>query len=108
MRTTMRTGVFAVGVALFAGCGPTSGANHDDATAKLTVDPPTSDLGIQDGLPAAEDFTAMLTYADGDTKDVTSEVRFSVDEGYGLFDGHTLKIGTAGKTKVLALWSDKV
>jgi hypothetical protein len=98
--------LFAFGVG--AGCGPSSGDPHDDATAALSVNPPASELLILDGVPAREDFTATLTYPDGESRDVTSEVRFSVDTGYGSFAGPTLSMTGAGKTQVLALWSDKV
>ncbi len=94
---------------VFGGCGPSTGdGDHDDATATLTVDPPTSELLILDGVPATADFTATLTYPDGDSRDVTNEVRFSVDSAYGAFNGKTLSMTSAGKTQVLALWQDKV
>lgn len=90
------------------GCGPSSTDEHDDATATLSVDPPMSELLILDGVPAKEEFTATLTYPDGESRDVTNEVRFSVDTGYGSFSGATLSMAAAGKTAVLALWDDKV
>jgi hypothetical protein len=94
---------------VFGGCGPSTGeGDHDDATATLTVDPPTTELLILDGVPATADFTATLTYPDGEARDVTSEVRFSVDSAYGAFNGKTLSMTSAGKTQVLALWQDKV
>jgi len=87
-------------------CGPSSGG-HDDKDAILTVDPPTAELLILNGAPATADFTATLTYPDGDTRDVTDEVRFSVDNGYGTMSGHTLSATTAGKTTVFASLTDK-
>ena len=53
------------------------------------------------------DFTATLTYPDGDTKDVTDEVHFAVDNGYGMMSGNTLSATTAGKTTVFASLTDK-
>jgi TolB protein len=111
MRPMMKLRFFAIGalLALGVGCGPSSGdGDHDDATATLTVDPPTTELLILDGVPATADFTATLTYPDGDARDVTDEVRFSVDTAYGNFTGPTLTMKSAGKTQVLALWNDKV
>ena len=105
LQTIALAALLAVGV---GGCGPSSNDEHDDATATLSVDPPTSELLILDGVPAKEDFTATLTYPDGESRDVTNEVRFSVDTGYGSFSGATLSMAAAGKTQVLALWDDKV
>ena len=42
----------------------------------------------------------MLTYPNGDTRDVTNEVRFLVDSGYGSFNANTLTMNAAGKTQV--------
>ena len=107
----MRGPVFAFAAALaLIGCGPSSGDDsHDDSKATLTVDPPTSELLILDNVPAKENFTATLTYPNGDTRDVTNEVHFSVDEGYGKFNANMLSMVTAGKTTVFAsLTPDKV
>lgn len=106
----MRGPVFAFAAALaLVGCGPSSGDDaHDDSKATLTVDPPTSELLILNNVPATESFTATLTYPNGDTRDVTNEVHFSVDEGYGKFNANTLSMVTAGKTTVFASLVDKV
>ncbi|HUS27193.1 MAG TPA: hypothetical protein VMZ53_01755 [Kofleriaceae bacterium] len=93
-------------VLAFVGCGP-SGGDHDDKDAVLTVDPPTAELLILDGTPATADFTAVLTYPDGETKDVTDQAHFAVDNGYGMMSGHTGTFATAGKTQVFASLSDK-
>jgi hypothetical protein len=101
--------LIALATALLFACGPFSGDDsHDDATATLSIAPSTSELLIVDGVPATQDFTATLTYPSGDTRDVTSEVRFSVDTGYGLFNGSTLSIKNAGKTQVFASLDDKL
>jgi hypothetical protein len=88
-------------------CGPSSGDGHDDKDATLSVDPPTAELLIVNGTPATADFTATLTYPDGDTRDVTNEVHFAVDNGYGMMNGHTGTFATAGKTQVFASLTDK-
>jgi hypothetical protein len=42
-------------------CGPSSGDDpHDDSQALLTIDPPTSELLIENGTPATASFTATL------------------------------------------------
>jgi hypothetical protein len=81
---------------------------QDDAAATLSIAPPTSELLIVDGKPANQDFSATLTYPDGDTRDVTSEVRFSIDTGYGMFINNQLTVTSAGKTQVFATLTDKV
>jgi hypothetical protein len=104
----MRAHIVAFVAALsFTACGSSSGDDHDDAKATLSIDPPTSELLIVDGVRPSEDFTATLTYPDGDTRDVTSEVRFSVDGTYGSFVANTLTALSAGKTQVLASFMDK-
>src|SRR5436190_16860274 len=87
-----------------AACGPSDNDGHDDATAVLSLDPPQSELLIANGVPATEGFTATLTYADGESRDVTNEVRFSIDTGYGMFAGPELTMTAAGKTNVYATW----
>ncbi|HEX5062364.1 MAG TPA: hypothetical protein VFV99_23495 [Kofleriaceae bacterium] len=93
----------------FTGCGPSTGGDHgDDANATLTIDPPTSELLIDNGILPTEDFTATLTYPDGFTRDVTNEVHFNVDSGYAMFTANTLTAQAAGKTQVFASWTDKL
>jgi Tol biopolymer transport system component len=95
-------------LAVVFACGPSPvDEPKDDAVATLSIDPPTTELLIDNGVPAQSGFTATLTYPDGDTRDVTSEVRFSVDTGYGTFAGSTLTMTAAGKTQVFASWSEK-
>jgi Tol biopolymer transport system component len=104
----MRARVLGLFCALVVGCASHHKLPPDDEGAVLTIDPPTSELLIVNDVPATEDFTATLTYPDGTSRDVTSEVTFSVDPGYGHFTANTLSMGTAGKTSVLATWSDKL
>lgn len=104
----MRISAFALATFLVLGCGSSSDDGHDDAAATLTVDPPTSELLIIDGTPAKQSFTATLTYPNGDTRDVTGEVQFSIDTGYGTFADNELTARSAGKAQVFASFTDKV
>ena len=104
----MRVHAFALACILAVGCGPSTDDVHDDSTATLSIDPPTSELLIVDNVPATASFTATLTYPDGESRDVTNEVRFSVDTGYGMFTANTLSMKAAGKTSVFASFSDKL
>jgi hypothetical protein len=98
---------FALAIA-FTACGPSGDGNdHDDTKATLTIDPPTSELLIDNGVLPTQAFTATLTYPNGDTRDATSEVRFSVDSGYAMFADNTLTAHSAGKTQVFASFQDK-
>src|SRR5688500_17779068 len=104
----MRVSALALAL-LFIGCGPSDGDDKkDDSTATLSIDPPTAELLIEDGVPANATFTATLTYPDGDTRDVTNEVRFSIDTGYGMFTANELTATAAGKTQVPASLVDKL
>ncbi|MGE5181345.1 MAG: TolB family protein [Acidobacteriota bacterium] len=88
-------------------CGP--GHNgHDPSTATLTIDPPTSELLIMNGVAATEDFTATLVFKDGSKQDVTADTTFAVDPEFGVFNGTTLSINTAGKTQVFGMYTDKM
>lgn len=104
----MRGSALAVAAALFAfGCGSPGDDGPDDSLATLSIDPPTSELLIVDGVSPSETFTATLTYPDGETRDVTSEVHFSIDTGYGMFVANELTAKAAGKTQVYASFTDK-
>ena len=100
--------VAALAASCFLACGSSSGDDQDDTLATLSIDPPTSELLILDGVPATQAFTATLTYPSGDTRDVTNQVRFTVDTGYGLFTASTLTMTAAGKTQVFGSYVDKV
>lgn len=94
-----------------AACGPAhhSGddAGLDIANAKLSIEPPMSELLIVNGAVASEGFTATLTFPDGTTQDVTSETAFGVSNGLGSFTGPQLSVNSAGKGTVLGTWQDK-
>ncbi len=103
----MRAIAFACAICLAViGCG-SSGDHPDDSTATLSIDPPATELLIENGVFPTADFTATLTYPNGDTRDATNEVRFSVDIGYGAFTANTLTMTSAGKTQVFATFLDK-
>jgi hypothetical protein len=91
------------------GCGSHKGpSGPDDATAVLTIDPPSSELMITNGVAGSESFTATLTYTDGTTKDVTATTVFAIDPIFGSFSGPALTAKGAGKTTVLAMYVDKM
>ena len=87
-------------------CGPShSGGDHDDSTATLTVDPPTTDLQITPTTPGQASFTATATYPNGDTRDVTAECVFSIDSAFGSMAQNALTMTSAGKSVVVASWA---
>lgn len=91
-------------------CGPSSDEDGlDESQATLTIDPPQRELLIENGVPAKAAFTATLTFPNGESRDVTDQVRFSIDTGYGMFAGPELTLTAAGKTNVYAtLTTDKL
>jgi hypothetical protein len=94
-------------VGAVAACGPSHGGGDDDSMATLTINPPTSELTVLNTVPVTEDFTGTLTYPDGTTKDVTSDVVFAVGSGYGDFMARTLTARGAGKLDIVGVYSDK-
>jgi hypothetical protein len=92
------------------GCGSSAPVDeHQDVSkATLSIDPPMSELLIENGVHPTQDFTATLTWPDGFSRDVTSEAHFSVDSGYATFAANTLTAQAAGKTQVQASHGDKL
>jgi WD40-like Beta Propeller Repeat len=84
---------------------PDAGSVHILGT--LSVDPPSRELVISDGVATHATFTAILTAPDGTTKDVTSQTRFQIDARYGTFDTNQLTIGVAARTTIIAAYADK-
>jgi hypothetical protein len=82
------------------------GGVQPHATA-LSIDPPTSELVIDNGAAAHQTFTATATFADGARRDVTAETRFQVDPARGAFAGGELTIGVAGKTVIVAAYANR-
>lgn len=96
---------FAIGLAVVA-CG-SPGGDHDDAAATLSIEPETNEFMIANGVFPTADYTAKLTYPNGDIRDVTTEVSFAIDSGYGAFAASTLTMTSAGKASVYATLNDK-
>jgi hypothetical protein len=103
----MRARVLGVFCVLVVGCASHHTGDGYDENAVLTIGPPTSELLIVNDVPATESFTATLTDPDGTTHDVTSEVTFSINTGYGGFNGNTLTMSTAGKADVYGTLDNK-
>jgi hypothetical protein len=115
----MRIVIGVLAGCVLAGCasggggkrGDDAGAGGDDGgtavTGTLTIDPPSRELVIVNGVPVDATFTATLTELDGTTRDVTAESRFQVDPLYGMFDGNRLRLGVAAKTRVSAAYANK-
>ncbi len=106
MRTFARAIAYCA-VISFTACGTHhgDGTDHDDSTATLSVAPATSELMLTPTTPGQEAFTALATYPNGDTRDVTSEVTFGIDSTFGSFMGTELSMVSAGKTVVTAVWA---
>jgi hypothetical protein len=102
----MRAEFLAVLGGLAAACGNHTGA-HDPTLATLSIDPPTSQVTIVNGVAGTEAFTATLTFADHTTEDVTADTTFAVDMSYGGFAANALSMFTAGKTQVTGTYQDK-
>jgi hypothetical protein len=97
----MRVRAIALACVLgLSACASHHGGDDDSTATLLTINPPTSTLTLQDGMPANEDFTAIATFPDGTTKDVTSDVTFDVDGAYGMFAAATLTMSVPGKATV--------
>lgn len=93
--------------ALAAGCAHHGGDGDDTTNAVLTIDPPSTELLITNGVAAHATFTATLTLANGQKRDVTTDTRFGIDSAYGLFSANELTMGIGGKAEVYGTWVDK-
>lgn len=91
-------------------CGGNDGdGGFDEENAALVLDPPTSEHLIVGGAaPPTQAFTARLVDPDGNTRDVTADVAFSIDASFGAFSGTTLSITAAGKTLAYGTYENKV
>lgn len=110
MRLGLLSCAFLCVAALFA-CGDPDthdGTEYDEADATLVVTPAASEFTLVNGATATQTYGAALTWPDGHEVDVTSEVRFSVDNGVGQFTDRTLTMYAAGKGTVYATRDDKV
>ncbi|HEY3806871.1 MAG TPA: hypothetical protein VGL61_29915 [Kofleriaceae bacterium] len=80
-------------------CAHQSGG--DGQVMTLTINPPSSTLVLQDGSSASEAFTATAMYSDGTSKDVTTDVAFTMDQALGNFAGAELTMVSAGQGTVV-------
>ena len=105
----MRIWVAALSVCSLIACGPPAGGDdvEDTSKATLTIDPPTAELLIENGIEPRQDYTATLTFPDGHTKDVTADTVFLIDSGMGTFTLNTVAVGSPGKTQVYGTYVDK-
>ena len=104
----MRIGIAAFVLCAVSACGPDKGGpDEDESKAVLTIDPPTAELLVENGVEARQDYSATLTFPDGRTRDVTDETVFLIDSGFGTFTENTVKVGAAGKTQVYGTYVDK-
>jgi hypothetical protein len=74
--------------------------------AVLSIDPPASELVVENGAPARATFTATLTHADGTTRDVTAATRFAFSAASGRFEANQLTVMAAGRASVIAAHGD--
>jgi WD40 repeat protein len=102
--TALRALVVFVCLPSFACGGHNNGDDTTGATLELT--PPAVELLILNGAAATQDYKAIVHYADGDTRDVTSETVFGIDGTFGTFSGATATVTTAGKTSVFGTYKD--
>jgi hypothetical protein len=101
MRTVGLLLVFAVG------CGPTSRNGDDEPppVAHIEISPPDLSVTVIDGAAITQPYTATLVEVDGDRRDVTSSVVFTLEHSvFGNWSGPSLTItgAGAGPTRVLA------
>ena len=109
MSSMMRIWITALAICSLAACARHTGDDDgaDETQAVLTVDPPTAELLVLNGVAAHQDYTATLTFPDGHTKDVTTSTVFLIDSGFGSFTDNNLAAGVAGKTAVYGTYVDK-
>jgi hypothetical protein len=88
-----------------AGCMHRGG--DDTTNAVLTLDPPSLELVLSNGVAARATYTATLTLTNGTRRDVTADTRFGIDTAYGSFRANELTMGIGGKAEVFGTWVDK-
>jgi hypothetical protein len=104
----MRTSFRACVLFAMAACGPAmSGDGEDTTNATLLIEPALSEHVILNGVAAHQQFTAILKFPDGHSRDVTDETSFLIDSAFGMFTENDLALGTAGKTAVYGTWIEK-
>lgn len=100
--------LFVLALALFA-CGNSGGNGEPDANTSplvsIVVNPPDQQLVIDGTEPATAAYSAIGTFEDGHTEDISDRVGFSLADGtLGSFLGRDFKsaLTHGGRTKVLA------
>lgn len=97
---------------VIAACGPSVGTTPDGTTAtpvSITVTPADQELLIDGSEPATSRYTAIGTFSDGHTEDISSKVAFSLaNPELGGFVGTDFKSGLdqGGRTRVVATYAD--
>lgn len=95
-------------ISFAAACGASVAPMPDETSTKLVeiaVSPADQDLLIDGMDPATSHFTAMGTFADGHSEDISDEVKFSLMNPYlGSFLGADFKstVTQGGRTRVVA------
>jgi hypothetical protein len=108
---THRSLLLFVLVGLGAGCGASVGSQPDAAQSALVsiaVTPADQELVIDNGEPATSVYTAMGTFADGHTEDISDRAAFSlVNPELGAFLGPDFKstLDQGGRTRVVAQYA---
>jgi hypothetical protein len=107
MPTRLR--VFAACFVLFAACGPSVGSSPDSndpgLPVAITVMPADQSLLIDGSEPATSKYSAIGTFPDGHTEDISDKVAFSLaNPELGGFVGTDFKSGLdlGGQTRVVA------
>jgi hypothetical protein len=103
--------ICALSISAITACGPHTGGGGDDdphgMAVSIAVSPPTSELQILNGAAATEAFTAVVTYEDGFSEDVTARAVFTID-ALGSFQGPELTLVSSGKTMVYGSFAEAV
>ncbi|MEJ7601401.1 MAG: hypothetical protein WKG01_26090 [Kofleriaceae bacterium] len=100
--------MFTLCLVWLIGCGSPADPGDDDPLAglvSLSIEPAGKTLVIDNGQPASQAYTAIGTFADGRTQDVTALASFSLQDGtLGAFAADQLTTATThgGRTEVTA------
>ena len=98
--------IVVCGALAVAGCGSVdSNANGDAANGnKIEISPPSAELLVENNQPVMQAYTATLVTPDGTRTDITNQVAFTVNPGFGTFAGpaFTATGFASGKTEVNA------
>ena len=95
----MRTWIPALAVCVLVACGAHHGGDDDESIATLSIAPATSDLLIENGVPAHQDFTATLTFPDGHDQGRHDETTFLIDSTFGSFTANRARDRSGGQDR---------